>query len=155
MAGVPTFEVLQSFRAALASIMPGTVPVFYAHPGDQFLGAEAVWFDQIVDDYSVHSMKADRRRRKIRTGFDVVVQVFQVGATDPTVENTQQYLCDTRAAIIVQAIDEYVADEQHLSRPDLVDVGWLGAGARTERGLTDQGCGTRVTLRVEYDARIL
>lgn len=158
----PTFTVLQRWAETLRPLMPlsviptsgDRVPVFYANPGDRFVGPECVWFDRINDDYGVIPLRAGRRRRLVTSTFQVVVEVFLEGRSNPNEWWSLQHDCDLQAAAIRQVIDEQIADEEHLSCPDLIDVAQL-VQARTERGLTATGAGTRIILDVSFDARIL
>lgn len=159
---VPTFTVLQRWAETLRPLMPVTVdprsgdlvPVFYAHPGDRWTGPDCVWFDRPIDSYSVGPLRAARRRRMISTTFQVVIEVFLEGPSDPTQWWSLQHECDLQAAAIRQVIDENIADEEHLSCPDLIDVAQM-VTSRAERGLTATGAGTRLVLDVQFDARIL
>jgi hypothetical protein len=157
VAGDPTFTVLRSWVDALQAVMPGqldstgAVPVFYSHPGDRFAGSALVWLDDISTPSTVRPMRADRARRLITSEFAVVIGVTLEGATAGT---ELQYEVDTFAASIRTVIDEDVAIEQHLHRPDLVDVAKV-LGSETERGLTATGAGCRITMRVSFDARFL
>ena len=158
----PTFTVLQRWAETLRPLMPFTiaanlvepVPVFYSHPGDRYVGPDCVWFDRVNDDYGVIPLRAGRRRRLVTSTFQVVIEVFLNGPSDPTNWFSLQHECDLQAGLIRQVIDEQIADEEHLSCPDLIDVAQL-VRARTERGLTATGAGTRIILDVTFDARIL
>lgn len=162
MADVPTFTVLQRWAETLRPLMPISidpasgqpVPVFYAHPGDRWQGQDCVWFDRPVDSYTVGPMRAGRRRRSTTTTFQVVIEVFLEGPSDPSSWWSLQHECDLQAGLMRQVIDEHIADEEHLSCPDLIDVAQL-VTSRSERGLTATGAGTRIVLDIQFDARIL
>ena len=134
---------------------PDAVQVFYTHPGDRSNVRECVWLEPEIDEtYSVTAMRTDRRRRTVRTRFNVAIQVLLEGKVDVGDVSPLQYACDMQAAAIRQIIDESIADEQHLSSPDLVDWAKLNSG-RIERGMTATGVGTRLFLSVECESRIL
>lgn len=162
MADAPTFEVMHRWAETLRPLMPtqlesaDLVPVWYSNPGDRTASRENVWFDQVTDDYEVHSLRQGRRRRKLRSGFEVIIEVILFGATADSVLESEplQLRCDRQVSAIRQVIDEHIADDEHLSCADLIDVAWL-VSSKTERGLVDQGVANRTTLRVEFDARIL
>lgn len=162
MADSPTFTVMQTWAETLRPLMPVTVdprsgelvPVFYAHPGERWQGPDCVWFDRPIDAYNVGPMRSGRRRRMITSTFQVVIEVFLEGPSDPTSWWSLQHECDLQAGLIRQVIDEHIADEEHLACPDLIDVAQL-VSSRADRGLTATGAGTRIVLDVQFDARIL
>lgn len=163
MAGNPVAAVKANLVAALRDLMPqqtdstDLVPVFYAYPGDEHAGTEVVWLHGADTEYAVHSMRADRRRRKLVIRFDVVAQVLLQGATLDDIDSAgqaPQQIADARCDELIQVVDEYIADEQHAASPALVDVAWV-EGSRHEYGTHEHGSWARVILRVACDARIL
>lgn len=159
MAGNPTFAVLDAYQVWLSTQMPAqlqgppssTVPVYYSAPGDRAPGAAAVWFGDVSDSYEVHSLRAAVRRRLVTVEFDLVIGVWLTGAT---VDGTLQRQCDEFAHSIRQIIDLDIADEEHLHSPALVD--WAKVvESRTERGMTVDGVGARITMRVAFQTRFI
>jgi len=162
MAGNPIAAVKANLRPQLASRMPakltsvGLVPVHYSHPGDAYAGNELVWFHGADTAYSVHSLRAGRRRRMLTCRFDVVAQVLIEGTTndyDP-VDSPLHQQADARADLLIQIVDEYIADDEHLASAALIDVAYVES-TRTEYGVHEHGAWARVVLRVAFDARIL
>ncbi len=163
MAGNPTFEVLQTYRDHLAPLMPSMpdpppghsslVPVFYAHPGDRFTGNSLVWFDEISDTTEIASLRATPRRRLSRVEFKIVIVTVRLGTTDDD-DQSLQYTCDLFVESIRRIIDLDVATEEHLQSPSLIDAASVD-GSRTDRGPTDTGRGTRLTMDVSFEARYL
>ena len=160
MAGAPTFEVLARYRDRLAGMMPtqpqhdAIVPVFYSHPGDQWAGSALLWFDQVEEDFEIHSMRADKRRRLTHPRFFIVAAVALEGPTDPANAADLQLQADRFAASLRDIVDEDIALEEHLGCPDLIDVAKV-VRCTTERGMFATGAGTRITITIEFDARHL
>jgi hypothetical protein len=160
MAGNPTPQVKANWVAALTPIMPaalsgvGLVPVFYAYPGDDSPGHEIVFMHGSDTVYSNHAMRAGRRRRHLRCSFDAVIQVLIEGITADVVGPNPHKIADERAELLATVLDEHIAENEHLASPTLIDVASLTRSAQVY-GIHEHGAWTRITLTVEFDARIL
>jgi hypothetical protein len=160
MAGNPTFEVLDSYREWLSTQMPtmiqqrvaNPVPVYYSHPGDRHIGNAAVWFGDIRDEYEVHSLRANVRRRQVLVEVDVVIEVILQGATTGTRQLQRE--ADEFAHSIRRIIDLDIATDEHLHREDVVDVAKV-LSTTYARGMTADGAGCRITMRVAFECRFI
>lgn len=164
MAGNPIVEVKRAFIAALAGEDLGSVQLSYSFRGAEhcmrLVGdvAAGVWLDGASTDYGVHAMKAGRRRRDMTPSFTVVVAVFMAGASlvDEVESETLQQRCDERAEEIVTVIDEYIADNQQLASPELIEWALITRTAQTASGPITiggaAGVGCRVEITVECKA---
>lgn len=136
---------------------PDSVPVFYAFPGDDLLGKEAVFLSGSRADYSVEHLRAVTRRRTIRAQFDLAVQVLVEGPSEDTDDRSgppPQYIADRRARELWSYIEARIAvvdDLARLGSPQYVDSAWV---VRTELqfGTHDHGPWSRLiaTIGLEY-----
>ncbi len=151
MAGDPTATVKAQWLEALGGLDALTgVQLAYCWPGVDHTRKEAVWFQGARTDYSVHSLKAGRRRRKVTIRFDVIVCVQRDGSSGPD----QQALADARAHELWTALDEHIADDEHLNSAALIDVAWVES-AELVQGYGDTGVVAQINAVVAFDARIL
>lgn len=169
MAKVPIAEVKQDWRDALA-ILPefagGTVPIHAAWPGEDLLyltnlpavvnWKAAIWFGPSTPLYERHSMRADRQRRIVTVDFTVHVQVEMVGESNDTTKTDMIAMlrAEQIAFDLWQPIDEHVADEKHLSRPDVVESAVVD-GQPPVAGFTDSGVGYRLEMPISAKFRLL
>lgn len=169
MAKVPIAEVKQDWRdvlAALPEFSGGTVPIHAAWPGADLLfltnlpavqnWKAAIWFGPSTPLYERHSMRADRQRRIVTVNFQVCVEVQMSGeSNDQTKTDMIALLAAEQIAFdLWQPIDEHVADEKHLGRPDLVESAIVD-GDQAVAGFTESGVGYRLEMPVSAKFRLL
>ena len=162
MAGNPTFDVIDTYRTFLQTLMPiapqlaagqvSTVPVFYAHPGDRYVGNALVWFDDIEDVNEVHSMRANVRRRVVTVDFKIIIGVMLTGGS---FDGALQRQADEFVNSIRKIIDLDIADDEHLHRADVVDWAVLRGTGTVRRGTTADGVGTQLAMRVAFQSRYI
>jgi hypothetical protein len=154
--------VKRQWAAVLAPLLPyrddgSRVRISYSHPGPDLLETEHVYFDGGDATIEVSSMKAGRLRRLYTVEFNVIVLVQQVGPASVSpdgVTRTPQEVADTRAQEIATVIDEHIADDQHLSSPEVVDQAW-STGTTSSYGYLDNGVVSQVVMRVAFRSRPL
>lgn len=160
---VPIAEVKQSWADAL-TVLPvfSTVSIHPAWPGEPLLYSTnvpsagswkaAIWFGSSLPSYAQHSMRADRQRRIVTARFDVLIEVQVSGESNEA--GAAALLAEQIAYDLWQPIDEHIADEKHLSRPDLVNSAVV-EGGNPEAGFIDTGYGYRMAMTVAAEFRLL
>lgn len=163
MAKIPIAEVKQRWRDALAQL-PALVDVNLhpAWPGEGLVYDEskrtdpfkaAIWFAPSKPTvYERHAMRATRQLRMVTCTFDVVVEVLAAG--DSNEGGVLALAAESYAYDLWQPIDEHVADDLHLSAPDLVELAWVDAEDAVS-GFTDTGYGFRLHMPVNARFRLL
>lgn len=137
-----------------------SLPVFYAYPGDDILGKEAVFLSGARSDFSVDHLRATTRRRTIKAQFDLAVQILHEGPSEDTADRSgppPQYIADRRAREVWSFIEARIAVADDLGRlgsPEFVDAAWV---VRTELqfGTHDLGNWSRLIATIALDYSIV
>lgn len=163
---IPIAEVKQSWFAALSQLPALALATMHpAWPGPDLLYGPAtnggtykaaIWFGATTTSYERHSMRADRQRRIVTATFPVLIEVMVAGVSNDARQDPMPagLLAEQIAYDLWQPIDEHIADEKHLSRPDLVNSAVVD-GDTADAGFTDTGFGYRLSMPVIAEFRLL
>lgn len=149
MAGSALVEVKRSIIDYLATLPEWTAT--YTWPG-KHVTARHIWCGGATAQVETTSMRAARRRRTEEPTINVAFWAEERAAkTDHAV---RQEIADAAVFEALTVLDEWIADDNQLGRPDLVDMAWLDRWTH-DVGPTESGEAALITAEIRYQARLL
>lgn len=124
--------------------------VTYGWPGDTFED-KAMWLGAANVSRDHETIRAGRRRR--HETIDLTVALWSVDVEGDDAAERQE-AADQAALAVVKIIDEWIADENHLGRPDLIDWALLTSFTH-EVGPSENGQAALIDLTIRIRSRLL
>jgi hypothetical protein len=152
MAGSTLVEVKRSIVDNMRAKLPGDWAVGYSWPGDLSATYRTMWLGSATFDQETTTLRANRRRRTETIDLRVAFWALEVDAASDG--DSRQETADDACVQAMRALDEWIADEGQLGRPDLVDMAWLIPQSH-DVGPTDQGESSLLIATVRFQARLL
>lgn len=124
--------------------------VSYGWPGDT-LGLRCMWLGAAQVGVEVENIRAIRRRR--HETIDLTVALWSVDVEGDSAEERQE-AADVAALDVLRLLDEWIADENHVGRPDLIDMAFLTSWSH-EVGPSERGQAALIDATVRIRSRLL
>lgn len=150
MAGSTIVEIKRSIADYLDAI-PEWVAT-YSWPGDGRITRRSIWCGTTTAQVQTTVIRANRRRRTEEPTITVAFWAEEVDASlDPS---ERQEVADAATFAALTVLDEWIADDGQLGRPDLVDLAFIDRWTH-DVGPTERGEASLITAEIRYQARLL
>lgn len=153
MAGSPLREVKRSiveWAQAHPEIGGDGWECAYGWPGDK-LAKRSMWIGAAQVGVEVEVMRAVRRRRHETIDLNVALWARDDDGDDPA---ERQENADEAVLGVLRVLDEWIADENHVGRPDLIDMAFLTSWTH-EVGPTENGQAALIEATIRIRSRLL
>jgi hypothetical protein len=151
MAGSTLVEIKRSIADHLDTVLFDWVAT-YSWPGDRHVTRRSIWCGGTTAQVETTSIRANRRRRTEEPTVTVAFWAEEIDAASTPAE--RQEAADAAVFAALTVLDEWIADDGQLGRPDLVDLAWLDRWTH-DVGPTERGEAALITAEIRYQARLL
>lgn len=151
MAGSTLPEVKRSIVDELDARLGSEWTVTYGWPGDK-LARRCAWLGSSTVNVATTSMRGDRRRRTEEPVLTLSLWAMEQDASASS--SDRQQTADEAVIEALRLVDEWIADEGQLGRPDIVDMCWL-VSWRHDIGPTERGDAALIVADIRYQSRLL